>query len=506
MTMKLKKLWEQNNYYDTPPEDVEGIFRATLYNESLGRDYGYVELQKSNGIILIYYYEKHPPFFRAYRAPMVEYDDGTGEEKFAYVQATDIGPVKDYKGAINVIEKSGYQLQPGWEKVDVHFSIENNSMMAPDIRVDIREDIDFDPENSIKVESELMLEMIRDMNRISKNAAYTGRVKAQFLNRMNDLKIESFVLNGIIRFRYPHTYGHWGFVSKENIIGYTALVKVEDEVEFSIYDQITRQDIAYGALINLTVHFMDAEGIFCIKDNEYQSDFPNKSEVVESTSKSIVEEIANGEYNGGSLTKQDVLDTCYWITGFIGRSTGDYSLEKNDHLLNTSGGDYFCHLYACLAGFLDIVQNNEISLDTKRSINLFGISLLEYIKDNDGHLPYKGNVDVWTRRGKCYVNLEEYDKAIDVYREGLEVYKISIYWEPGKLSEMDKQFNCDPSKVEIIMARLCECYYLKGDYDNCVKSANNLLHSIGIRGHQDYKVPSFPKGVRYFLEKAKEKL
>ena len=47
--MLTNELWNINNHFDTPNESIDGIIRATLYNEQMQRDYGFVEIKKLEG-------------------------------------------------------------------------------------------------------------------------------------------------------------------------------------------------------------------------------------------------------------------------------------------------------------------------------------------------------------------------------------------------------------------------------------------------------------------------
>ena len=71
---------------------------------------------------------------------------------------------------------------------------------------------------------------------------------------------------------------------------------------------------------------------------------------------------------------------------------------------------------------------------------------------------------------------------------------------------MDKLFESDPSKPEILMAHLCKYYYLAEEYQKCIDIGSLMLESVGRRGHVDYVVESFPEGIKHYIEKSKNEL
>ena len=225
--------------------------------------------------------------------------------------------------------------------------------------------------------------------------------------------------------------------------------------------------------------------------------------------KKIYASVSDCEYDGWALTENEIKDMCEWISGFITRQTGDDGVERNEQyaLYRTNGdGEYFSHIYLCIARFQDIMEprKNRLKKGLYDTIQRLVIGMLVFIKNNNGQFPGVGRVDVWMRAGNAYMNLLEYKKTEKVLLEGLDVYVKEENWKPGKLSEMDIAFEADVSKQEILMAYLCKCYFLAKEYNDCIKIGKKLLNSIKIRGKEDYIVENFPNGIKFYINKAKD--
>ena len=63
--------------------------------------------------------------------------------------------------------------------------------------------------------------------------------------------LETINLHGVVKFRDPSTYHHWGFVVKGNEQYISILVKVEDVCRFELYDQVIRENIKEGTVVHL---------------------------------------------------------------------------------------------------------------------------------------------------------------------------------------------------------------------------------------------------------------
>jgi len=327
-------------------------------------------------------------------------------------------------------------------------------------------------------------------------------------------------IDGHIVFRNPSTeFGHWGFVIKGNGQGLAVLVKVEDKVNFELYDQNLKANINENDQISeIRISFFgeslfnDGESNDRIIINDKQGLLINNNKIELDLSKPIQQSVAEKEYDGWDLNSKDIKNSCEWISGFIRREVGDNSLEiaENNALSRQDAGEYFSHIYSCIAYFQDTIEERKDNIDNElyRCVQLWVIGILNFIKNENGDYPKLNGsgFDVWMRAASAFSRMGNHLDAIDRLKEGLDIYIEADKWEMGILSEMDKLFNSDPAKPEIMMAHLCKYYYLADEYQKCVEIGSIMLESIGIRGHNDYSVKNFPNGVRYYVENSKKEL
>ena len=227
--------------------------------------------------------------------------------------------------------------------------------------------------------------------------------------------------------------------------------------------------------------------------------------------KPIFESVGKAEYTGWDLNDKDIKDSCEWISGFIKRELDDAYLEQTEKSLMLKGisdGLYFTYVYSCIAAFQDLMNSRPLSQKVDKSIQLWVIAILKYIKNEGGGYPKIGGsgIDIWTRRANAHSKIGEYSQAITILSKGLDIYIHHDKWELGKLSTMDVKFNSDPSKPEVMMANLCKYLFEDGQYENSIKMGKKVLESIGIRGHEDYQVKNFPKGIKYFVDESEKVL
>ena len=150
--------------------------------------------------------------------------------------------------------------------------------------------------------------------------------------------------------------------------------------------------------------------------------------------------VIDGNFSYRELTQNEVKLICTEITSKIirdvyGMEDFYYGFKNEDKSVNN--GFYLSMVYGCCCHLLDYINKSKLNKKQKKSIYEFGISILDFIKKYDMDSPVEGGVDVWTRKGDCYAELNEYEKAIDTYKEGLEIFKNEMNWKPGMLTKND---------------------------------------------------------------------
>jgi tetratricopeptide (TPR) repeat protein len=134
---------------------------------------------------------------------------------------------------------------------------------------------------------------------------------------------------------------------------------------------------------------------------------------------------------------------------------------------------------------------------------LFGRELLRVLKEKETDSPLKGGVAVWSRLGTVYQELGDRKKAIQEFREGIDVLTDLSGWKPGNLIGNESDFGVKYSKVEILYAKKGACHLEMGEHDQALSDLNKALDSVNRRGMDDIVTESFPNGIKNLASRAK---
>lgn len=218
--------------------------------------------------------------------------------------------------------------------------------------------------------------------------------------------------------------------------------------------------------------------------------------------------VTSGYYEGEELTEQNIKEACRYIARALIRdlqNNKEFYREWKHTRPNLSDRYYRSLVYYCCCALLDNYNYDGSTERECESVLLFGREILRVLKEKETDSPLKGGVAVWSRLGTVYQELGDRGKAIQEFREGIDVLTDLSDWQSGDLVGNESYFGAKYSKVEILYAKKGACHLEMGEYDQALDALNKALKSVNERGIGDMINESFPNGINNLVSRAKRR-